>query len=490
MTPKNLIRLLCFLLISLSAAPLFAKTIHILYFNDFHGQVTEDNKNPGMEKFASVVKAQEKKYPNYILVAGGDNYQGSIISNLTYGEPVNAMMNYLNVSASAVGNHDFDWTMKWFPTWQQQGHFAYLAANIFTQKTHQPVNFAKPYIIVNRDGIKIAIIGLSTTETPFTTIHTNVANLEFQTAEKAAQGWIDYLNSGRDKAGKPDAIIALTHIASKQTNGEIKGKEISSLIKNTKGFDAILSAHSHQPVADKLDNMPILQAYANGPDLGDLILTFNAQNKLVKVTPTLTQIYKHKKNIKLDPQMTKVYNQYYDKFKQQMSVEIGEATRTLQAEKKGERSPLGHWVCQVIKEQTGAQITLQNEGFFRHDLMKGPITLGRLYQLFPFDNTAVVLNMTGQDIKQAIEHGLNDDMIDATQYAGMSFEQKNKKVISMMLDDGTPIKMDQYYTVATSNFMQGNGDGYQFSTMKQVSVHPKIIRDIIEDYIKAKKQIP
>ena len=205
------------------------------------------------------------------------------------------MMKYLNVSASAVGNHDFDWTTKWFPIWQQQGHFTYLAANIFTQKTHQPVNFAKPYIIVNKDGINIAIIGLSTTETPFTTIHTNVANLEFQTAEKSAQGWINYLNSGRDKAGKPDAIIALTHIASEQTNGAIKDKEITSLIKNTKGFDAILSAHSHQPVAGKLDNMPVLQAYCYGRDLGDLMLTFNSKNKLVKVTPTLTQIYNHKK---------------------------------------------------------------------------------------------------------------------------------------------------------------------------------------------------
>ena len=60
MTLRTPIRLLCFLLISLSTAPIFAKTIHILYFNDFHGQVTEDSQNPGMEKFASVVKAQEK----------------------------------------------------------------------------------------------------------------------------------------------------------------------------------------------------------------------------------------------------------------------------------------------------------------------------------------------------------------------------------------------------------------------------------------------
>ena len=60
----------------------------------------------------------------------------------------------------------------------------------------------------------------------------------------------------------------------------------------------------------------------------------------------------------------------------------------------------------------------------------------------------------------------------------------------MMLDDGTLIKMDQSYTVATNNFMQGNGDGYQFSTMKQISTHPKIIRDILKDYIKAKKRVP
>ncbi len=490
MTLKNSFCILCALLINLFCPPIFANTIHVLYFNDFHGQISEDSTNPGMAKFASVVKTAEKKYPDYILVAGGDNYQGSIISNLTYGKPVNLLMNDLHVSASAIGNHDFDWTPKWFIPWQQQGNFTYLAANIFTQKTHRPVSFAKPYIIIKKDGLNIAFIGLATMETPATTIKSNVANLQFQAAEKSAQNWINYLKSGKDKAGKPDAIIALTHIPSKQINGKIQGKEITNLIKNTRGFDAILSAHSHQPVAGILDNMPVLQAYCYGRDLGDLTLVFDSKNKLIKVTPSLQPIYNHEKNIKPDPQMAKIYNQYYEKFKTQMNVEIGIATRTLRYESNRGNSALGHWVSQVIKEKTGAQVVLQNKGFFRHDLTKGKITLGIMYQLFPFDNTAVVINMSGKGIKRALEHGINNDLMGHTQYAGIKFKIKNNHVTSLRLDDGTPVKMDQNYTVAVNNFMYGNGDNYQFSQMKQTSYKPEAIRTIVEDYIKEKKRVP
>ena len=308
-----------FLLFILLSTTLFAKTIHVLYFNDFHGQVDEGNKNPGMAKFASFVKAQEKKHPNYILVSGGDNYQGSVISNLTYGKPVNMMMKYLNVSASAVGNHEFDWTMKHFKSWQQEGGFSYLASNIFFSKTGRPVDFAKPYKIINKDGVKIAFIGLSTIETPSATMRKNVAGLTFQPGEKPAQQWIDYLKAGKDKTGKPNAIIALTHIPSKQINGKITGQELKNLIDNTHGLDAILSGHSHQPVAGRLDGMPVLQAYCYGRDLGDLKLNFNSKNRLIKVTPKLKLIYKHKKKIKPDPIMKKLYQYYAKQFKKKMT---------------------------------------------------------------------------------------------------------------------------------------------------------------------------
>ena len=123
--------------------------VDILLFNDFHGNVAEDTrpgkgKNAGMAKMIAYAKTAQRENPNTIVVAGGDNYQGTAISNLTYGAPVSAMMKAMNVSVCAVGNHEFDWGVTNMTKWQKDGKFEFLAANIIDKKTKQPVSWAKP----------------------------------------------------------------------------------------------------------------------------------------------------------------------------------------------------------------------------------------------------------------------------------------------------------------------------------------------------------
>ena len=94
-----------------------ANQVDVLLFNDFHGNVAEDarpgkGKNAGMAKMLGYVHTAQRENPNTIVVAGGDNYQGTAISNLTYGAPVSAMMKAMGVAISAVGNHEFDWGVK------------------------------------------------------------------------------------------------------------------------------------------------------------------------------------------------------------------------------------------------------------------------------------------------------------------------------------------------------------------------------------------
>ena len=170
----------------------FAKTIEVISFNDFHGAMKEDTstygKNIGMAKLVTAIKDLEKTYKgHFILVAGGDNYQGSAMSILTKGKPVSEMFKELHVTASAVGNHEFDWGIKYLTQWEKDGGFPFLAANIINKKTHKPVKWAKPYLIVNKDGVKIAFIGLATIATPFTTAKKNIKSLKFIDSAKAAQ---------------------------------------------------------------------------------------------------------------------------------------------------------------------------------------------------------------------------------------------------------------------------------------------------------------
>src|SRR3712207_4843728 len=111
------------------------KVVDVLMFNDFHGNLAEDvrekGKNIGMAKMVGYVKEAIRKNPNTIVVSGGDNYQGTAMSNLTYGAPVSAMMKAMNVVASSVGNHEFDWGVSHMEKWQKDGGFDFLAANIY-----------------------------------------------------------------------------------------------------------------------------------------------------------------------------------------------------------------------------------------------------------------------------------------------------------------------------------------------------------------------
>lgn len=164
--------------------------IDILTFNDFHGNVIESGKNPGMAKLVAYVREWESKNPNTIVVSGGDSYQGTAISNLTHGAPVTDMIKEMGVVASAVGNHEFDWGTDKIEVWAKDGGFDFLASNIYDKNTNEPVTWAKPYKIVEEGGIKIGFIGLAHPDTSTLTKEENIKGIEFRDPVETAKQWV------------------------------------------------------------------------------------------------------------------------------------------------------------------------------------------------------------------------------------------------------------------------------------------------------------
>lgn len=134
--------------------------VDIVSINDFHGSLIKSGKNVGIANLVNEVKAQKAANPNTIFVAAGDLFQGSAESNLLYGKPVAESLKEAGLVASAIGNHEYDWGNNRFATWEKEGGFQFLAANIYDRKTKKPVAYAKPYQIVKlSNGIKVAFIG-------------------------------------------------------------------------------------------------------------------------------------------------------------------------------------------------------------------------------------------------------------------------------------------------------------------------------------------
>lgn len=161
------------------------KTINIVTLNDYHGLVKEAGKDIGIAKFTETINEFKKENPNTIVLGAGDLFQGTALSNLNYGAPINEMVKELGVIASAVGNHEFDWGIDKIAKWAKEGGYEWLASNIYDKKTGEPVTWAKPYKMLEVDGVKIGLIGLATPETAYKTKPSNVEGLEFRDPIKA-----------------------------------------------------------------------------------------------------------------------------------------------------------------------------------------------------------------------------------------------------------------------------------------------------------------
>lgn len=476
-------------------------SVDIISFNDFHGNVAEDvsqtGKNVGMAKLVGAVKEAVAQNPNSIVVSGGDNYQGTAISNLTYGAPVSDMMKGMDVLASAVGNHEFDWGADRIAQWAKDGDLTYLASNIYDKKTGKPVEWAKPYIIQEKGGLKIAFIGLAHPDTPTLTKAEYVNGLEFRDPAVAAQEWIDFLKAGKAPEGKPDVIIALTHLDSAQdaTTGVITGTA-ADLCKKVTGLDGVISAHSHLTVSGKVNGVPVVQAYYNGRSLGKLSIVLGADGKVVTIAPSVNAISANKSNIIPDAAANATYDKYNKELSPVLSEKLGTTTGELTHDRnsKGSVSLLGKWACDVMKAATGSQVAIQNGGGLRRSLLKGDITMGDMYEIMPFDNYLVTVEVSGADLRKAIDHGINNPKISDGQFSGLKVTydpkaEQGKSIKTITLDDGTPLKDDAYYKVVINDFMLTGGDGYDFSKAKNVVNTYIPIRDALVDAVKKAKTL-
>lgn len=441
-----------------------AKEIKIISFTDFHGSLKPEGKNVGVAKLAGEIKKIKIQNPDTIVVSGGDNYQGSAMSNLTYGEPVSEFLKSIGLFASAVGNHEFDWGVSRIENWAKAGSFDFLASNIYDKETGKPVSWAKPYKIAEIAGKKIAFIGLTTKETEYKTKPENVKNLEFKDPNEAAKYWTDYLKDNK----MADYVIALTHLGAAQDSktGEISG-EAAELAKKVSNLDGIIAGHTHMSVCGTVNNIPIVEGYYNGRTLATLTIQLDKDGKLIAINPSLDELYKRVDKLSDDEEVKGIYDKWNEKLKPILDEVIGKTDVELSHDKNLGVSLLGEWACDVMRKEAGTEIAVTNGGGLRTSIPAGNITMGKLYEVMPFDNTLVKMQLKGSDLKKVIENGIDNKNVGWIQLSGVKVyynpqAEAGNRITSMRLLDGKKIEDDKLYSVVTNDFMADGGDGYDF----------------------------
>ncbi|MHB8945952.1 MAG: 5'-nucleotidase C-terminal domain-containing protein [Bacillota bacterium] len=466
--------------------------ITLLSTNDFHGRINKGDQKTSSGSFyggSSVVTAyisrEKAGNPTGTLVMdAGDAFQGTAVSTLMKGEPVVDAMNLEGYDVMELGNHEFDWGVDAIKDRVAQAKFPVLAANVFKKGTTERPDWAKPYVMFEREGLKIGVIGVITTETPNIVVAANVKDLEFRdpaTIVNILAPQLRYMGA--------DVVVVLSHVGGTQDKyGKITG-ELADMAGKIGSVDAVVGGHSHATVAGKINGVPVVEAYYQGRALGEIVLTVDGVTHEVLNSKVQT-ITTYQNNVTPDQAVQAVV----DKYNAKLGPVFGEVISTAAVNLDNTRthaSALGDIITDVMKNVSGADFALTNPGGIRTNIPAGDITVGKMWEVDPFSNTLCVTEMTGAQVKEAIEQGANPNGV--VQVSGLKFKYDTNlaagsRVWEITLPDGTPLDMAKTYKVATNNFMFTGGDGYKaFAQGVNGKDTALVIRDEIIKWMQAEK---
>ncbi len=280
---KNTVSIIIGVAIGISAVLIYREItttrISVYFTNDVHGHIFSESGRVGAAVLSNYLKGRKKPY---LLLDAGDIFQGTPESDLTNGEVCVRTMNELGYQAATVGNHEFDKGQERLKKLIDMANFPFLGANVIDTATKETVEWLKPYDIFEIKGVKIAVLGLTTSSMQFISMPESRKGLEFSDEAETAK---KYLPEIRKKA---DVVIALTHIGLAR-KGEFRDDVY--LAKNAAGIDVILGGHTHTRLYRPIyaGNTVIAQAGAHGDCVGKITLKVRG-HKLTGVNYKLVEL--------------------------------------------------------------------------------------------------------------------------------------------------------------------------------------------------------
>lgn len=433
--------------------------IDILAVNDFHGALVEAGKNPGAAKLGGYLLAEKAKNPGGTLVlSAGDMFQGTPDSNMVYGQAVVRVMNEIGFDAMTLGNHEFDWGLDKLKARISESRFPYLAANIIDNSDGKPLDFVQPAILVEKNGVKVGIIGITTPETAYTTSPQVVSGFTFGDPATTVNALVPVL-----KQQGAQIIVVLAHLSSDMDkNGDVIG-DAADLARAVSGVDVIVSGHSHKKVSGVVNGVAIVQGNYSGRAVDKVSLAYSkAEGRVIAKMVDAVDMLPDK--LTANPNVKAIVDENEATLKPIKNVILGRTVRDLSHDKM-QLSLLGQWTSDVMREKAGADIAFGNGGGLRVSIPAGNITMGNLYEVMPFDNTLFTMDLTGAQVMQVLNWGIGNQKLGSVQFSGLkvrydSTRPEGQKIIDVTLLDGSSLDMNKTYKVVTNDFMAVGGDQY------------------------------
>src|SRR6185295_16233157 len=394
--------------------------ITILGTTDLHGNIdpidyyTNKPDNRGIAKVATLIKRIRKEQPNTMLIDSGDTIQGSPLEsfhgrkNNAPPDPMMLVMNSLNYDSMTVGNHEYNFGLKVLEKARKEANFPWLSANTYDKATGQP--HYKPYIVKEVAGVKIGILGLTTPGVPNWDNPPNYAGLEFHEPVAEARKWVSILRD-REKA---DVVVIAMHMGLEEDlrTGEINPGQVPheneavAIAKQVPGIDLIFMGHTHREVPSlNINGVLMTQANYWGRHLARADLYLQKQNGRWRVYAESARTIPVDDKVEPDQEALKLAEPYNKETESWLARVIGESSEELTARDARFRDTAILDLIQRVQLEAGkADVSMVASFNLEARIRKGPVTVRDIAGLYVYENTLVVLEVTGRQLKEALEH--------------------------------------------------------------------------------------
>ncbi|TAL58655.1 MAG: bifunctional metallophosphatase/5'-nucleotidase [Bacteroidetes bacterium] len=494
------------------------KSISILETTDIHGvilpfdYIEKSKLNASLASSLTYISQIRKNKDATVLLDNGDNLQGQPeVYFYNFIDTVSPhflaeVMNYIGYDAGTVGNHDVETGHSVYDRLVKEYNFPLLAANAVDVKTGKP--YFKPYQIIIKNGIKIAVFGMVTPAIPNWLPQELYSGIEFKDMVETAKQWMPEIMKT-----KPDLVVGLFHSGWDRARTESKpGDQISengsaAVAYNVPGFDIIFNGHDHRLANEKFVNLAgdtilILDGGSRSEKLAQADITFTSRKIKGKRQKKITGQIINVADFQPDTAFIAKFAPQHEKIIEYVNRVIGNSSSTVSSrDSYFGPSAFVDMIHAIQLEITGADISFAGPLSFDVQISKGPITVGDMFKLYRFENMLYTMKISGEEVRKYLEFSysawlntlrgpsdallklrtgndgktlltngrawLKNQSYNFDSAAGIDYtvdvsKPEGSRITISGFTDGRPFEKNKFYKVAVNSY-RGNGGGGLFT---------------------------
>ena len=487
-------------------------TLSIVGTSDLHGHLRALPLLAG--HLAGLRRARAEDGGGVVLVDAGDMFQGTLESGLEEGASVVAAYAALGYDAVAIGNHEYDFgpvgprTTAREPGDDPRGAlqariagapFAFLSSNLRATSDGEHPAIGLPSTLIERAGVKVGIVGVSTDDTPHTTIAANFTGLKIA---PLAESIVAQASSLRARGAT--VVVVAAHAGGRCTDFAAPddlatcGSE-QEIMRVARALppglvDVIVAGHTHQAMAHRVGGVAIVQSYANGVAYGRVDVSVDRRTGAVvkleihpprrlctdpEASPEAgcASVDEHGRPVAIDPTLAAVIAPALNRADALRSESLGPTLLPgFAVRHRGENPPGNLLTDLMLRARPGIDVAILNGGGLRADLPAGPLRYGALYQALPFDNRFARVRLRADQLAAMLAVGLTGGPY--LSFAGVTAQARcdGGKPVVTLLRAGKPLKPDTPLELLTSDFLATGGDRL-FAAMGEPGPASVVIED-------------